>query len=127
MAQSEYVKQRLENIARTQKAAEMASTRAAEVYGKAVQALEQAADFEKSERDQEGSVDVTFPIDVAIEVYCGISRIVSELQDRIDNDLRRDHRMPSPLERKELERLRIAVNLLRDEMRASDSVSGSDK
>lgn len=76
------------------------------VYEKAVQALEEVA---KAEEKQELMICVTLPMSAAISAYAQIAVAIKQIEIRISNDLRRDHRLPTPREYAELGLLRQAV------------------
>jgi hypothetical protein len=91
-----------------------------DVYEKAVQALEEVA---KAEEKPELMVAITLPMSIAISVYCQIFVGIKEMENRIANDLRQDHKLPTPRERTELGLLRQAVDSFVCALRAADQPS----
>lgn len=73
-----------------------------DLYEKAAHVLEEVA---QSEKKPELSVSVTLPIGVVLSVYCHLYIAIKEMEERILNDLRRDHKLPTPRERLEIKML----------------------
>lgn len=80
-----------------------------EAYQKVEEALDAAAQFEESKRD-DPDITVFMPMSALLSCLCVIAIVLHEKEDRIVNDLRKDRRVASPTERKEIERLRVAYN-----------------
>jgi hypothetical protein len=64
---------------------------------------------------------LTMPFNVVMASYCAIGLAIQCMEDRINNDLRRDRRLPGERERIELANLRAASNELLSALRAETS------
>jgi len=76
-----------------------------EIYDKAVAALKAVADVE-SERQNEPKVIITLSLTSTLEVFSAVAIAIKVAEERINNDLRRDYRLPNEFERKRLDALR---------------------
>lgn len=82
-----------------------------EPYADAINALERVAEVEE-QKQKKLLVLVTFDFGVALEVLGSLAILIGVKEERINNDLRRDHRLPNDYERKSLTALRAAQDAI---------------
>lgn len=82
-----------------------------EVYADAVSALDRVAEDEE-QKQRRPLVLVTLDFNVALEVLGSLAILVGVQEERINNDLRRDRRIPNDYERRSLTALRAAQDAI---------------
>jgi hypothetical protein len=81
------------------------------VYADAVNAIERVAEDEER-KQRKPLMLVTFDFNVALEVLGSLAILIGVKEERINNDLRRDHRLPNDYERRSLTALRAAQDAM---------------